>query len=74
MHFDELIEHTINWYVELAQHPGWKRYVWGEIKRLDQEPPWSGKQIKERFLERVKSIHHKSTPTSGAEPDSQSIR
>ena len=39
--FDDLVEHTINWYVELAQHPGWKRYVWGEIKRLDQEPPWA---------------------------------
>ena len=69
MHFDEIVEHTINHYVELAQHPGWKRYVWGEIKRLDQEPPWAGKQIKERFLERVKSIRDESEKECGLQPD-----
>ncbi len=70
--FDEIVERTINHYVELAQHPGWKRYVWGEIKRLDQEPPWAGRNIKERFLERVKSIRNKGEQECGVEPDRKS--
>jgi hypothetical protein len=56
MLFDDLVEYTIERYAHLALVEGWKQYVWGEIKRLDEEPPWAGRGIKERFLKRVKSI------------------
>ena len=56
MHFDEIVEQTIERYAQMAQLDGWKHYVWGEIKRLNDAPHWSGKNVKERFLERVKSI------------------
>lgn len=70
--FDEVVEHTIERYARLALVEGWKQYVWGEIKRLDDEPPWSGRGIKERFLERVKSIRNESEQERGLQPDRSS--
>jgi hypothetical protein len=72
MLFDELVEYTIERYAHLALVEGWKQYVWGEIKRLDEEPPWAGRNIKERFLERVKSIRDKGEQECGVEPNRSS--
>lgn len=69
MLFDDVVEHTIERYARLALVEGWKQYVWGEIKRLDDEPPWAGRGIKERFLERVKSIRDESKQERGLQPN-----
>lgn len=49
------VDRVINHHVEMAQIPGAKRYVWSEIKRLDETPEWRKENIKERFLEKVKN-------------------
>ena len=67
--FDDEVEKIIEHYANLALVKGWKHYVWGEIKRLDEEPPWAGRNIKERFLERVKSIRNKGEQECGLQPD-----
>lgn len=72
MHFDEIVEQTIERYAQMAQLDGWKHYVWGEIKRLNDAPHWSGRNIKERFLERVKSIRDESEKECGLQPNRES--
>ena len=72
MHFDEIVEQTIERYAQMAQLNGWKHYVWGEIKRLNDAPHWSGKNVKERFLERVKSIRDESEKERGLQPNRES--
>lgn len=66
------VDRVINHHVEMAQIPGAKLYVWSEIKRLDETPEWRRENIKERFLNEVRS--KSGVEERRAESNSTSVR
>ena len=58
MHFNSqaIYQETLKYYVELAQKPGWKAYVWKEIQDMDNDPSDLYKGIKQDFLTAMENI------------------
>jgi hypothetical protein len=60
MHWTEQHQHEIfNHYIQLAQKPGWKHYVWNRIKQLESESSKTGfhKEIEQRFVAEMQRIN-----------------
>jgi hypothetical protein len=60
MHWSEQHEHEIfQHYIQLAQQPGWKPYVWERIKQLESESSKTGfhKGIEKRFVAEMRRIN-----------------
>lgn len=37
---DPLLSAALDWYVYLAQQPGWSAYVWRQVNDMAKEHPW----------------------------------
>lgn len=55
MHFNSqaIYQETLKYYVELAQKPGWKAYVWKEIQDMDIDHSGLFTGIKSDFLAEI---------------------
>jgi hypothetical protein len=60
MHWVEKHEHdTFQHYIQLAQRPGWKAYVWHRIQQLESDSSKTGfhKGIEKRFVAEMQRIN-----------------
>jgi hypothetical protein len=71
MHWTEQHEHEIfNHYIQLAQKPGWKPYVWHQVQELERKSSKTGlhQGIQNRFVAEMQRIN--ATP-AGADAGKQ---
>jgi hypothetical protein len=60
MHWTEHHQHEIfNHYIQLAQQPAWKAYVWHRVQQLERESSKTGfhKGIEKRFVAEMQRIN-----------------
>lgn len=50
------LQKMLEWYVHLAQAPGWKDYVWRRVKEMAQDYPDLYSELPALLVARMKTI------------------
>jgi hypothetical protein len=62
---ENFYERTLDWYVQLAAHPGWKGYVWHRVNELAREHPALFADLPDQLTARMPPKSSGDPPSSG---------